>query len=53
MVAPFRYWYLSVAILTGFFLFGEFPSERSIVGMMIIVSAGALVLWSQRVQQKH
>jgi drug/metabolite transporter (DMT)-like permease len=53
VVAPFRYWYLFVAIVTGFFLFGEFPSERSIVGMMIIVSAGGLVLWSQRARQKH
>jgi drug/metabolite transporter (DMT)-like permease len=48
VVAPFRYWYLLVAILTGFFMFGELPNERSILGMAIIVGAGAIVLWSQR-----
>jgi drug/metabolite transporter (DMT)-like permease len=53
VVAPFRYWYLFVAILSGFFMFGEFPSERSIVGTVIIISAGALVLWSQHARPKR
>ena len=51
VVAPFRYWYLFVAIMSGFFLFGELPTGRSIVGMLIIVSAGAIVLWSQRARR--
>jgi drug/metabolite transporter (DMT)-like permease len=53
VVAPFRYWYLLVAILTGFLSFGEFPSERSLLGMAIIVGAGAIVLWSQRSPQER
>ena len=53
VVAPFRYWYLLVAIFTGLFVFGEIPSGRSILGMVIIVSAGAIVLWSQRVPKKR
>jgi drug/metabolite transporter (DMT)-like permease len=47
VVAPFRYWYLVVAILAGMFVFGEFPGGRSILGMAIIVAAGAIVLWRQ------
>jgi drug/metabolite transporter (DMT)-like permease len=47
VVAPFRYWYLIVAILTGLFAFGEVPGSRSILGMAIIVGAGAIVLWRQ------
>jgi drug/metabolite transporter (DMT)-like permease len=48
VVAPFRYWYLIVAIFTGLIAFGEVPSGRSILGMAIIVGAGAVVLWRQR-----
>jgi drug/metabolite transporter (DMT)-like permease len=53
VVAPFRYWYLLVAITTGFLMFGELPNGRSILGMMIIVGAGAIVLWTQRTQKKR
>jgi drug/metabolite transporter (DMT)-like permease len=53
VVAPFRYWYLIVAIATGFFMFGEFPSSRSILGMIVIVGAGAIVLWRQRATRKR
>jgi S-adenosylmethionine uptake transporter len=48
VVAPFRYWYLIVAIGTGFFAFGEIPGLQSVVGMGIIVGAGLLVLWVQQ-----
>lgn len=47
VVAPFRYWYLIVAILTGFLVFGEIPGLRSLLGMIIIVGAGGIVLWHQ------
>jgi drug/metabolite transporter (DMT)-like permease len=47
VVAPFRYWYLIVAILTGLFVFSELPSGRSLLGTLIIVGAGAIVLWRQ------
>lgn len=48
VVAPFRYWYLLVAITTGFIGFGEIPGAQSILGMAVIVMAGAIVLWQQR-----
>jgi drug/metabolite transporter (DMT)-like permease len=48
VVAPFRYWYLVVAILAGLFVFGEVPGTRSVLGMLIIVVAGGIVLWQQR-----
>lgn len=52
VVAPFRYWYLIVAIIVGLLVFGEVPSGHSIVGMAIIVGAGAIVLWRQRVSPR-
>lgn len=52
VVAPFRYWYLLVAILAGLFAFGEVPGIQSILGMIVIVAAGAIVLWQQRAHSK-
>jgi drug/metabolite transporter (DMT)-like permease len=53
VVAPFRYWYLIVAILTGLFVFSEIPSGRSLLGTLIIVGAGAIVLWRQSAAAKQ
>lgn len=47
IVAPFRYWYLLVAIAAGYIGFGEVPGLQSILGMIVIVGAGGLVLWHQ------
>jgi S-adenosylmethionine uptake transporter len=47
VVAPFRYWYLLVAIAAGYVGFGEVPGLQSILGTAIIVAAGAIVLWHQ------
>jgi drug/metabolite transporter (DMT)-like permease len=47
VVAPFRYWYLLVAIAAGYIGFGEIPGLRSVFGMAIIVIAGVIVLWHQ------
>lgn len=47
IVAPFRYWYLLVAIAAGYIGFGEVPGLQSIIGMIVIVGAGGLVLWHQ------
>ncbi len=47
IVAPFRYWYLIVAIIAGIFVFGEIPGLRSILGMVVIACAGGIVLWYQ------
>jgi drug/metabolite transporter (DMT)-like permease len=48
VVAPFRYWYLVVAIVAGLVAFGEVPGVPSILGMIVIVGAGGIVLWQQR-----
>lgn len=47
VVAPFRYWYLLVAITAGYVGFGEIPGVQSVLGMVIIVAAGGIVLWHQ------
>jgi drug/metabolite transporter (DMT)-like permease len=51
VVAPFRYWYLIVAIAAGYFAFGETPGSQSILGMIIIVGAGGIVLWQQHARR--
>jgi drug/metabolite transporter (DMT)-like permease len=52
VVAPFRYWYLVVAIVAGVVAFGEVPGLRSILGMIVIVGAGGIVLWQQSARAK-
>lgn len=52
VVAPFRYWYLFVAIMIGMIAFGELPGSRSLLGMAIIVTAGAIVLWWQHLARR-
>lgn len=53
VVAPFRYWYLLVAIVAGILAFGEIPGTRSILGMIVIVGAGAIVLWHQHAASRR
>jgi S-adenosylmethionine uptake transporter len=52
VVAPFRYWYLLVAIAAGYIGFGEIPGLQSLLGTAIIVAAGAIVLWHQYGRKK-
>jgi drug/metabolite transporter (DMT)-like permease len=52
IVAPFRYWYLMVAIAAGYFAFGELPGLQSFFGMIVIVAAGGIVLWQQSARAK-
>jgi len=53
VVAPFRYWYLLVAIAAGFLAFGEIPGLQSILGMIVIVGAGGIVLWHQHAASRR
>ena len=43
MLAPFVYAQLVAVLALGYLVFGEFPDRGSLVGMAIIVLAGAWI----------
>ena len=47
-VAPFRYTSLLVALLLGFFIFGEWPDNVTFVGAIIIFSAGMFSFYREK-----
>ena len=47
-VAPFRYSSLIVALLTGYFVFGDWPDQVTLVGAAIVVATGLFTLWRER-----
>lgn len=52
MVAPFRYTSLLWAILLGFAAFGDLPDGWTVVGAVIVVSAGVFTLLRERAIKK-
>lgn len=46
-IAPFRYTSLLVAILLGFFVFGEVPDGLTLLGAAIVVCSGLYMLWRE------
>ncbi|MDB4213891.1 DMT family transporter [Octadecabacter sp.] len=47
-VAPFRYTSLLVALVLGFFVFGEWPNTLTILGAIIVVATGLFTLYRER-----
>ena len=47
-VAPFRYTSLLVALVLGFFVFGEWPNTLTILGAVIVVATGLFTLYRER-----
>lgn len=47
-VAPFRYTSLLVALVLGFFVFGEWPNKLTILGAVIVVATGLFTLYRER-----
>ena len=48
LVAPFRYTSLLVALLLGFFVFGEWPDKMTFIGAIIIFSAGMFSFYREK-----
>lgn len=48
-VAPFRYTSLVVALITGWFVFGDWPDNLTMLGASIVVATGLFTLWRERV----
>ena len=47
-VAPFEYTSILLAIVIGYFAFGEHPTIHIIVGGAIVIGAGIFIVWRER-----
>ena len=52
-VAPFEYSSMIWAVLFGFLLFGDIPGFHTLVGGLIVVSAGLFMLWMDRTRDRR
>ena len=48
VVAPFEYASMVLALLAGYFLFGEEPTRVVLLGAAIVIAAGLLIIWRER-----
>jgi len=48
VTASFEYLSLLFAISLGFYAFGDIPGANTLVGAIILVSAGLIIIWRQR-----
>lgn len=48
VIAPFEYASMLLALATGYFVFGEFPTLTMLVGAALIVAAGIFILFRER-----
>ncbi len=48
LVAPFEYASMVLAVLIGWFVFGEAPTLAVIVGASVVILAGTLIIWRER-----
>jgi len=47
-IAPFEYTSMILAILVGYFAFGDVPTHYTLVGGVIVVGAGLFIIWRER-----
>ncbi len=47
-VAPFEYTSMFLAIIVGYFAFGDVPTPYMLVGGLIVVGAGIFIIWRER-----
>jgi drug/metabolite transporter (DMT)-like permease len=47
---PFRYTNMMFALLAGYFVWGQFPDETSLIGIAIVVAAGLYTLHRERLR---
>ncbi len=49
LVAPFDYASMILAIAIGYVVFSEVPARTTVIGATIIIAAGILIIWRERV----
>ncbi|MFD0978503.1 DMT family transporter [Tropicimonas aquimaris] len=52
LVAPFDYSSMLLALLIGFFVFGELPTLFTLLGAALVVAAGILIIWREALRKK-
>jgi len=52
MLAPFEYFAIIYSFVFGWYFFNEAPLDRLFPGVLLIVGAGLLILWRDRVRSK-
>ena len=48
LIAPFDYTSMILALLVGYFIFGEVPTGAMLIGAGIVICAGVLIIWRER-----
>ena len=48
LVAPFEYVSMLLALLIGWFVFGEAPTLVMLAGAALVIAAGILIIWRER-----
>ncbi|MEL6683610.1 MAG: DMT family transporter, partial [Pseudomonadota bacterium] len=48
LVAPFDYTSMILALVIGYFIFDEVPTGTMLVGAGIVIAAGVLIIWRER-----
>ncbi len=48
LVAPFDYTSMLLALVIGYFVFGEVPTGTMLLGAGIVILAGVLIIWRER-----
>src|SRR5690606_300492 len=47
-IAPFEYTSMVLAIIVGYFAFGDLPTLYTLIGGGIVVGAGLFIIWRER-----
>ncbi|MCH2076366.1 MAG: DMT family transporter [Rhodobacteraceae bacterium] len=47
VVAPFEYLALPIAVVAGYFVFGEVPDRATFAGIALILGAGLFIIWRE------
>ena len=48
LIAPFEYTSMILALMAGYFIFGEVPTGAMLLGAAIVIAAGVLIIWRER-----
>ena len=48
VIAPFDYFSMLLALVVGYFVFGEVPTLTVLFGASVVIAAGILIIWRER-----
>ena len=53
IIAPFEYFGIPFSIILGWIFFYELPISRLFPGVFLIIGAGAIIIWRERIKNSH